>query len=37
MHNMQSLTTGWPDDFSWMNQLPSQDYMKTEGIYNQAY
>ncbi|KAJ6494758.1 hypothetical protein C8R47DRAFT_381452 [Mycena vitilis] len=37
LQGMQSLATGWPDDFSWMNQLSSQDYMRTEGMYNQAY
>ncbi|KAF7330523.1 Zn(2)-C6 fungal-type domain-containing protein [Mycena venus] len=40
LQGMQSLTAGWPDaDFSWMSQIPNQDYMnmRTEGIYSQAY
>lgn len=24
-------------DFSWMNQLPTQDYMRTDGMYTNAY
>ncbi|KAJ7034975.1 hypothetical protein C8F04DRAFT_1346236 [Mycena alexandri] len=32
---MQSMTSGWPDDFSWMNQLQNQDFLRTEGMYNQ--
>ncbi|KAJ7363984.1 hypothetical protein DFH08DRAFT_930081 [Mycena albidolilacea] len=37
LQGMQSLTTGWPDDFSWVTQIPNQDYMRAEGVYNQAY
>ncbi|KAJ6531716.1 hypothetical protein B0H19DRAFT_1272920 [Mycena capillaripes] len=37
LQGMQTLSTGWPDDFSWMNQLPNQEYMRTEGMYSQAY
>ncbi|KAJ7170596.1 hypothetical protein C8R43DRAFT_1231383 [Mycena crocata] len=35
LQGMQSLTAGWPEDFSWMSQLqPNQDYMRSEGMYN---
>ncbi|KAJ7158827.1 hypothetical protein C8R46DRAFT_957558 [Mycena filopes] len=37
LQGMQSIAQGWPDDFSWMNQLQNQDFLRTEGMYNQSY
>ncbi|KAJ7104225.1 hypothetical protein B0H15DRAFT_1016609 [Mycena belliarum] len=34
--SMQSLGAGWPDDFSWMNQLQTE-YMRPEGMYTNTY
>ncbi|KAJ7707789.1 hypothetical protein B0H17DRAFT_1034038 [Mycena rosella] len=35
---MQSLGTGWSDDFSWMNQLQTTEYMRPhEGMYTNSY
>ncbi|KAF8206499.1 hypothetical protein K438DRAFT_1817313 [Mycena galopus ATCC 62051] len=36
LQGMQSITPGWPDDFSWMSQIPTQEYMRTEAVYNQT-
>ncbi|KAK7033077.1 Zn(2)-C6 fungal-type domain-containing protein [Favolaschia claudopus] len=37
LQGMQSLSTGWPEDYSWMSQIPSHNYMPAEGMYSQAY
>ncbi|KAF7374937.1 Zn(2)-C6 fungal-type domain-containing protein [Mycena sanguinolenta] len=40
MQGMQSLTPGWPDDFSsWMQipQMPSQEFARPEGVYTHVY
>ncbi|KAJ7773192.1 hypothetical protein B0H16DRAFT_1880641 [Mycena metata] len=33
---MQGMVSGWSDDFSWMNQLQNQDFLRTtEGMYTE--
>ncbi|KAJ7686068.1 hypothetical protein B0H17DRAFT_722358 [Mycena rosella] len=35
---LESLGTGWPDDFSWMNQLPRAEYTRPhEGMNSNSY
>ncbi|KAJ7745733.1 hypothetical protein B0H16DRAFT_971806 [Mycena metata] len=36
LQGMQGIVSGWSDDFSWMNQLQNQDFLRTtEGMYNE--